>query len=143
MCIVARRHAKSHVVCCLQAALEKKGSIDRIFGPMELWASSWSGKTITDKTLDMNKAIDQLREVCPEHARPRTVLARACTSLHYAGARMQVMESASCRASPYHRAPSLFRGGALMMACQKPTLAWRAARRSLTDFRNQRHYAQR
>jgi hypothetical protein len=45
----------------IKAALEKKGSIDRIFGPMELWASSWSGKTISDKTLEMNKAIDELR----------------------------------------------------------------------------------
>lgn len=43
-------------------AVEKKGSIDRIFGPMELWASSWSGKTISDKTLSMNAAIDELRE---------------------------------------------------------------------------------
>ncbi|KAL3912581.1 MAG: hypothetical protein SGPRY_008288 [Prymnesium sp.] len=46
------------------AALEKKGSIDRMFGPMELWASSWSSKTISDKTLAMNIALDELREAC-------------------------------------------------------------------------------
>jgi len=48
----------------ISAALEKKGSIDRIFGPMELWASSWSSKTISDKTLAMNIALDELREAC-------------------------------------------------------------------------------
>jgi len=48
----------------ISAALDKKGSIDRIFGPMELWASSWSSKTITDKTLAMNIALDELREAC-------------------------------------------------------------------------------
>lgn len=42
--------------------LEKKGNIQRIFGPMQLWASSWSGKTISDKTLAMSAAIDELRE---------------------------------------------------------------------------------
>jgi len=46
----------------ISAALDKKGSIDRIFGPMELWASSWSSKTISDKTLAMNVAINELRE---------------------------------------------------------------------------------
>jgi len=46
----------------ISAACEKKGSIDRIFGPMELFASSWSSKTISDKTLAMNVAIDELRE---------------------------------------------------------------------------------
>lgn len=45
----------------LQAAIEKKGSIDRIFGPMQLWASSFSGKTISEKTLAMNNAIDELK----------------------------------------------------------------------------------
>jgi len=44
------------------AAIEKKGTIDRIFGPMELWSSSFSGKTITAKTLAMNEAIDDLRD---------------------------------------------------------------------------------
>ena len=48
----------------INVALEKKGSIDRIFGPMELWASSWSSKTISDKTLAMNVALDELREAC-------------------------------------------------------------------------------
>ena len=48
----------------INVALDKKGSIDRIFGPMELWASSWSGKTISDKTLAMNVALDELREAC-------------------------------------------------------------------------------
>lgn len=43
-------------------ALDKKGSADRIFGPMELYASSFSGKTIADKTLQMNVAIEELRE---------------------------------------------------------------------------------
>jgi len=46
----------------ISQALEKKGSIDRIFGPMELWASSWSSKTIADKTIAMNSAVDELRE---------------------------------------------------------------------------------
>jgi len=46
----------------IKGATEAKGSIDRIFGPMELWASSWSGKSISDKTLEMNKAINELRE---------------------------------------------------------------------------------
>ena len=45
----------------LSAAIEKKGSIDRIFGPMQLWASSFSGKTISEKTLAMNGAIDELK----------------------------------------------------------------------------------
>ncbi|KAL1510466.1 hypothetical protein AB1Y20_006772 [Prymnesium parvum] len=48
----------------ISAALEKKGSIDRMFGPMELWASSWSSKTISDKTIAMNGALDELREAC-------------------------------------------------------------------------------
>jgi len=42
--------------------LDKKGSIDRIFGPMELWASSFSGKTISEKTLAMNGAVGELKE---------------------------------------------------------------------------------
>jgi len=46
----------------INAALDKKGSIDRLFGPMELWASSWSGKTISPKTVEMNAAIDELRQ---------------------------------------------------------------------------------
>lgn len=45
----------------IATALEKKGSIDRIFGPMSLWSSSWSGKTISEKTLEMNSAIDDLK----------------------------------------------------------------------------------
>ncbi len=45
----------------LTKALEKKGSIDRMFGPMELWASSFSGKTISPKTLGMNDAIADLK----------------------------------------------------------------------------------
>jgi len=43
-----------------------QGSIDRIFGPMELWSSSFSGKTITAKTLAMNDAIDDLREAASD-----------------------------------------------------------------------------
>jgi hypothetical protein len=46
----------------LNKAIEKKGSIDRIFGPMQLWASSFSGKTISDKTVAMNAAVDELRD---------------------------------------------------------------------------------
>jgi len=46
----------------ISEALEPKGSIDRIFGPCELWASSFSSKTISDKTIAMNIAIDELRE---------------------------------------------------------------------------------
>ena len=34
----------------------------KIFGPMSLWASSFSSKTISDKTTAMNAAIDELRE---------------------------------------------------------------------------------
>ena len=48
------------------ASFEKKGSADRIFGPMELYASSFSGKTIADKTLEMNKAIAELRDAKTE-----------------------------------------------------------------------------
>jgi len=40
----------------------KGGAIAKIFGPMRLWASSWSGKTVTDKTLAMNQAIDELED---------------------------------------------------------------------------------
>jgi len=46
----------------LVSAIEKKGSVDRIFGPMQLWASSFSGKTISEKTLAMNGAVDELKE---------------------------------------------------------------------------------
>ena len=46
----------------LVKAIDKKGSIDRIFGPMGLFASSFSSKTISDKTLAMNTAVDELRE---------------------------------------------------------------------------------
>lgn len=31
---------------------------------MELWASSWSGKVISDKTVAMSSAVDELREAC-------------------------------------------------------------------------------
>ena len=43
-------------------AIDKKGSIDLIFGPMLLWSSSMSGKTISAKTYAMNAAVDELRE---------------------------------------------------------------------------------
>ena len=46
----------------LNKAIEKKGSIDRIFGPMQLWASSFSGKSISEKTIAMNAAVDELRD---------------------------------------------------------------------------------
>ena len=42
---------------------DKGGAIMKVFGPMSLWAGSWSSKTITDKTLAMNAAIDELDEV--------------------------------------------------------------------------------
>jgi len=38
----------------------KGGAIPKVFGPMRLWASSWSGKTITDKTLAMEEAVEEL-----------------------------------------------------------------------------------
>ena len=50
------------VLARLVRDLDKKGSIDRIFGPMGLFASSFSSKTISDKTLAMNTAVDELRE---------------------------------------------------------------------------------
>lgn len=40
----------------------KGGAIAKIFGPMRLWASSWSGKTVSDKTLAMNSAIEELED---------------------------------------------------------------------------------
>ena len=46
----------------ISSAVDKKGSVDRIFGPMGLFASSFSSKTISDKTLAMNTAVDELRE---------------------------------------------------------------------------------
>ena len=45
----------------ISAAVDKKGSIDRIFGPMGLFASSFSSKTISDKTLAMNTALTSPR----------------------------------------------------------------------------------
>jgi len=41
---------------------DKGGTIIKAFGPMRLWSSSWSGKVISDKTLAMNAAIDELEE---------------------------------------------------------------------------------
>jgi len=52
---------KSSDWASIKTALEKKGSIDRIFGPMSLWSSSWSSKTISEKTLEMNSAIEELQ----------------------------------------------------------------------------------
>ena len=40
----------------------KGGAIAKVFGPLKLWASSFSGKTVSDKTLAMNIAIDELAE---------------------------------------------------------------------------------
>lgn len=40
----------------------KGGAIAKVFGPMRLWASSWSSKTVSEKTLAMNDAIDELAE---------------------------------------------------------------------------------
>jgi len=41
---------------------DKGGAVMKAFSPMRLWASSWSGKVISDKTLAMNAAIDELEE---------------------------------------------------------------------------------
>lgn len=41
---------------------DKGGTIMKGFGPMRLWSSSWSGKIISDKTVAMNAAIDELEE---------------------------------------------------------------------------------
>jgi len=38
------------------------GAISKMFGPMRLWASSWSGKTVAEKTLAMNQAIEELED---------------------------------------------------------------------------------
>ena len=52
----------------IQVALEpvgkkdKGGTIKKFFGPMSLWASSFSSKVISDKTIAMNAAIDELEE---------------------------------------------------------------------------------
>mmetsp|Transcript_12230 Transcript_12230/g.40563 ORF Transcript_12230/g.40563 Transcript_12230/m.40563 type:complete len:220 (+) Transcript_12230:37-696(+) len=59
-----RKQVSSGDWAAIQAALEKKGPIDRLFGPLELWSSSFSSKTISPKTLAMNDAIDELREAC-------------------------------------------------------------------------------
>ena len=40
----------------------KGGAISKVFGPMRLWSSSWSGKTLSEKTLAMNEAVDELAE---------------------------------------------------------------------------------
>ena len=34
----------------------------KVIGPMSLWSSSWSSKVISDKTIAMNAAIDELTE---------------------------------------------------------------------------------
>jgi hypothetical protein len=57
-----RKAVSSSDWATLNKAIEKKGSIDRLFGPMQLWASSFSGKTISDKTVAMNAAVDELRD---------------------------------------------------------------------------------
>jgi len=41
---------------------DKGGAIKKVLGPMGLWSSSWSSKTISDKTIAMNAAIDELSE---------------------------------------------------------------------------------
>jgi hypothetical protein len=41
---------------------DKGGVIPKTFSPMRLWASSWSSKTISDKTVAMQAAIDELDE---------------------------------------------------------------------------------
>ena len=40
----------------------KGGAIPKFFGPMRLYASSFSSKTISDKTLAMEEAVDELAE---------------------------------------------------------------------------------
>merc|ERR1719331_1521679 len=41
---------------------DKGGAIMKIFGPMSRWASSFSSKTVSDKTVAMNAAIEELQE---------------------------------------------------------------------------------
>lgn len=38
------------------------GAIPKFFGPMSLWSSSFSSKVISDKTIAMNAAIEELQE---------------------------------------------------------------------------------
>lgn len=57
-----RRLVQAKDWAAISKELEKKGAIDRAFGPMELWSSSWSSKTISDKTLAMNEAVLELKE---------------------------------------------------------------------------------
>ena len=40
----------------------KGGAIPKFFGLMRLWASSFSGKTISDKTIAMEEAVEELSE---------------------------------------------------------------------------------
>jgi len=40
----------------------KGGAIRKFFGPMSLWSSSFSSKTISDKTVAMNAAVEELAE---------------------------------------------------------------------------------
>lgn len=42
---------------------DKGGAMKKVLGPMGLWSSSWSSKVISDKTIAMNAAIDELAEV--------------------------------------------------------------------------------
>jgi hypothetical protein len=41
---------------------DKGGAMKKVLGPMGLWSSSWSSKVISDKTIAMNAAIDELAE---------------------------------------------------------------------------------
>jgi len=61
-----RKAVASEDWATISAAVDKKGSIDRIFGPLELWASSWSSKTISEKTIAMGDAIRELREAADD-----------------------------------------------------------------------------
>ncbi len=62
-----RKYIASGDWAAIQRELEplgknKGGAIPKFFGPMRLWASSFSGKTISDKTLAMEEAVDELAE---------------------------------------------------------------------------------
>jgi hypothetical protein len=41
---------------------DKGGALTKMTPPMRLWASSFSGKTLSDKTLAMQAAVDELSE---------------------------------------------------------------------------------
>ena len=46
----------------IDGASQRTRRSPRVYSPMKLWSSSWSSKVISDKTLAMNAAIDELEE---------------------------------------------------------------------------------